>query len=319
MPVLPQAEEAPVVQTLFLPGFVSSPSTTGGPLPYGLMSVAQMVSDGSSRWHTGIQFQGNPCGPAETTIGPCPESFLNFEKNVTSEGLGARGAETFYAYANIECSPVGGFWEDANARATAALINGEARAVEEVFWTGQIDVPGSVFIHPHLASDDVLSDSTGLVSLQTAATVLVTGVDIVEGLGILESALADCYNGVGVIHAEREALAHFAANKLLVKNGQRLETWGGVPIAFGAGYTGSGPDGSPPPSGTTWIYATGDVMIRRDPEITLTSDRTAAFDRSVNTLRVFAERAYNIAWDCCHFAVNVSLGGIITGTPGSAT
>lgn len=318
MPALPQGETSPIVQTLFLPDSVDAPST-GGLLPYGLMSVAQMITDTGSRWHTGVSFQGNPCGRAKSTIGSCPDSELDFTKETTADGLGARGAETFAVYANIECSSVGS-WDDAEARAAAALTNGEARAIERVFWGGQLDTPVSVYIHPHLASDDELFDVSGLINLQTAADVVITGtVDIVEGLGLLESALAECYPGVGVIHAERSVLAHMAANDLIERNGQKLQTIGGTPIAFGAGYLGTGPDATAPDPGTTWLYATGAITIRRDPQITITSDRTAALDRAVNTLRMFAERSYNISWDCCHFAVNVSLGGVITGTAGIAT
>lgn len=325
MPVLPLSEIQPEISTLFNPGFVDAPSTTGGgggPLPFGLMSVAQLIpgGDGATRWHQGITFQGNPCDRARSTIGPCPEvGQLDFTKAITSDGLPSRGAETFSVYANIACSPVG-FWDDANARAVAALINGEQRAMERAFWTGEIDDPGGVFIHPHLASNITLNDPTGLINLQSPAEILVTGVvDVVEGIGIMEQALAECFPGNGVIHAPRELLAHMSANNLVVRVGQQLQTWGGTKLAFGAGYTGSSPAGADPTPGTTWIYGTGAVMIRRDTDVTLTSDRTAALDRSVNTLRIFAERAYNISWDCCHFALQVSLGGAITGTPFSAT
>lgn len=320
MPVLPQGEVVGEISTLYTPGIVDPP-TIGGPAPYGLMSVAQMINGGANqpRWHSGVQFQPNACQRAMSTIMQCPfPDEFDYTKAVTSQGLPSRGAETFAVYADIECSSVGS-WEYAVERALAALAQGEARAVERAFWTGEIDTPAGRFIHPYLASDINLTDPTGEIVLQTAADVLVTGVDIVEGMGILEGALGHCYPGAGVIHAERAVIEHMAAHHMLVRNGQQLFTHAGIPLAFGAGYTGTYPNSTAAPAGTTWIFGTGTVMIRRDPEITITSDRTAALDRSTNTLRLIAERNYNIAWDCCHFAINVSLGGIITGTPGSAT
>lgn len=300
---------------LYLPTYVRPPNFT--PLQYGLLSVAQPVDDLDPHWQLGVQFQPDPCDPALITLSQCPV-VTGFGKDASSTGIPARGAQPFTLYADTTCSPVG-LWDTAEARATSTFIKGEARALERAFWTGVADTPDGDLVYPHLAADTEVFDSTGMVSLQDVATIVVTGVDIVEGLGALEGALADCYGGVGAIHAPREALAHFAANYVIRPVGQQLQTFGGIPVAFGAGYDGTGPDGSAAPAGMTWIYATGAISLRRNPEIKITSDRIAGLDRSVNTLQLFAERTYVLGWDCCLLAALVSLGGVVSGSPNSAT
>lgn len=302
----------------YLPSYVQAPTAT--PLPYGLMSVVRMVTDDPDtvHWRNGIQYQRATCRAAESTIASCPV-VTGFGKDATVTGVQTKGALPFTVYSSIACSPVGGFWEEAEERTVRGLIEGEARAVEDVFWTGDIDHPINTSIFPHLASDTEVFASDGIVLLQPAALIPVTGtVDIVEAVGLLESRLGTCYGGVGVIHAPREALAHMSANYLLKEKGQQLQTMGGIPVAFGAGYPGTSPAGVQPPQGTVWMYATGAIDMRRS-DITVTSTRIEGLDRSVNTLQLFAERTYVISWDCCLFAVQVSLGGVVTGTAGSAT
>lgn len=303
---------------LYLPQYVKAPIAT--PLPYGLMSVVQMPTDemDNPHWKNGIQYQRATCRPAESTIAQCPV-VTGFGKDPTVTGVQTKGAMPFTVYSSITCSPVGGFWEEAEQRTIQGLTDGEARAVERVFWTGNIDHPSGEEIFPHLAHDADVISPDGIVLLQPAASVITTGaVDIVEAIGRLESRLADCYGGIGVIHATRDMISHMSANYLLKEKGQQLQTMGGTPVAFGAGYTGIGPDDTEPPTGVTWIYATGAISLRRS-EITVTSNRVQGLDRSINTLQLFAERTYVISWDCCLFAIPVSMGGVITGTFNSAT
>lgn len=293
----------------YLPTYVAPP--TFAPLPYGLMSVAQMPGGDSDQvhWKLGVQFQPDSCDDALTTVANCPFTNLDdFTKDVTSEGVPAKGGTAFTVYADIECTPVGNFWQEAEARARAALTNNEPRAVEATFWTGEITTgPAGETVYPHLAATTEVYGNGNDVLLQPAATVLVTGaVDITTAVGMLEGALADCYGGVGALHAPREVLAHMANAYLLKQVGPQLRTYGDIPIAFGAGYPGTSPAGVTPPTNTVWMYATGAVMLRRG-NIVITSDRTQALDRSVNTERLFAERTYQISWDCCLFAVPVSL------------
>lgn len=303
---------------LYLPPYVKAPTVT--PLPYGLMSVVQMPTDDTDKvhWRNGVMYQPDACEAALSTSAQCPV-VTGYGKVATSDGVPAKGSQAFAVYASLACTPVGNFWQEAEARVTAALTNGEARAAEDVFWTGGIDAPASEIIYPHLAANTAVYDSSGDILLQPAATVIVTGaVDIVEAIGLLEGNLASCYGGVGVIHAPRAALAHMASRLLIEKSGQTIRTVGGTPVAFGAGYSGTSPAGVAPASGTAWLYATGAISLRRS-EITITSNQVQGLNRSVNTLQLYAERVYTIGWDCCLFAIPVSLGGVITGSANSAT
>lgn len=293
----------------YLPTYVDPPAFT--PLPYGLMSVAQMPGSDADQvhWKLGVQFQPDACDDALTTVANCPfGEIADFRKDITSDGVPAKGGTAFTVYADIACSPVGNFWQEAEQRARAALTNNEPRAVEAAFWTGNVDTaPSGETVYPHLAADTAVYGNDNDVLLQPAATVVVTGaVDITTALGLLEGALADCYGGVGVIHAPRELLAHFANAYLIKQVGQQIRTYGETPIAFGAGYPGTSPAGTAPAANVMWMYATGAVALRRST-ITITSTKTQALDRSVNTERLFAERTYQISWDCCLLAIPVSL------------
>lgn len=308
--------------SMFLPNYVQGPTKT--PLPYGLMSVAQLVPTGEDRrWQMGVQFQPNPCEAAGSTLDPCPVEGAGFTKPNTSDGLVTRGAQTFTVYSKLECAPPG-FWNrpgiDPESLVMAHLTDGEAREVERVFWTGATSAPASGAVYPHLAANAEVIDSGSVhpVVLQTAATTITGTLDIVEAIGELESRMAACYGAVGVIHAPREAFAHMAANHLIYTRGGTAYTLADTPIAFGAGYTGTGPDGSAPPAGSVWLYATGSVMLRRS-EASPVNNPVEGLNRAINDVTMIAERKYNIAWDCCHFAVLASMGGVITGTAGSAT
>lgn len=282
---------------------------------YGLLSVAQLVDDSDSHWEGGIDFQPN-CVDSSVTCEPCYNDGTSSATKTPTGGFPTRGALPFTVYAEIDCGPVGGTWEQIEARTNAALTQSESWSVENAFWTGQSDCGTTVF--PHLAANAAVVSGTAYpVEIQTAA-MPVTGVvlDVVEGLGMLESALATCYNGVGVIHIPRVLVPHFVLHGQLVKDGPRYRTWNGNLVAVGSGYDGSGPDGTTD-VGKTWMYATGAVFYRRSP-IKIISTKQQALDRSTNSMVYIAERTYVMAWDCCHYAVQVSTGGFITGQPNSA-
>ena len=140
----------------------------------------------------------------------------------------------------------------------------------------------------------------------------------------LESSLDACYGGQGVIHVPDILFNALVAQHLVVQvggpNGPRLQTTRGNLIAVGAGYPGTAPDGTQPVN-AVWMYATGAVFGYRGMEPAPDGNMSAAYnvrdwlDRANNTMKVQAERTYLLGWDCCHFGVQVSLGGIVTGQP----
>jgi hypothetical protein len=262
----------------------------------------------------GVRFEPDACTPAQVTIEVCPATGSP-EAKVPTGVWETRAANPFTVYSMPVCGPVGN-WDEYEARVVAALTNGEARAVEFEFWTG---TRGTL---PHLAEDTGVTGSPfpGTVEIEQTAAVTITGspVDIVEGVGLLEGALAECYGHEGVLHVPPEALAHLTSQTLVTKDGVRLRSPAGHLVAAGAGYPGTAPDGSGPTGGVFWLYATGAVAVRRGP-IQVTRPLVEALDRARNDVVLVAERTYVIGWDCCHFAVPVRLGGIPTGAVGGSS
>lgn len=294
--------------------YVSAPPFA--PARYGLWSVVDQPIDSDPHWQAGVDYQPNPCGAANATTDNCP-SGSDIVKTPTADGLDTVGAQPFTVYAWIDCSATG-FVEDAELRGMAALTNGEARAIEAAFWTGS-SIAGPDTVFPHLAADAAVVE-TGLSQtvIQTAATVVTGTYDVVEGLGRLEGALSACYGGEGVIHVPSSAVAHLATNGLIMKDGERLRTFYGNRVAVYSPDPRVGPDGTTPAS-NGWFYATGAITGRRsDPKI-VPNNIAGALNRSKNSMVQLVERTYVIGWDCCHLAVQVSLGGVITGSAAAAT
>lgn len=291
---------------------VDPPTVT--PPRFGLWSVIQPVEDADqAHWRLGVQHQPDLCQPAGATLPDCPppdDDYATLTKTPTGR-LPTIGADPFAVYAWVDCGPVGGVWEQAQARATAALTGGEARTVERVFWSG-LTPAGPVY--PHLASNVEITDPGAAdpdayqVLVQPAAVVPQDGpMDVVEALAVLEQALADCYPGVGVIHVTRATAIHLATYDLITRQGEQLRTPLGTRVAAGAGYPGTAPDGTTPEYPRAWMYATGAITGRRSA--VSMSSREAALDRRRNHLVLIPERTYVLSWDCCLFAAEVYLGG----------
>lgn len=284
---------------------VQPPSFT--PLPYGLLTTLRndTRTGDTDRWTGGVTWD-SICAQGGTTYDECwsvtgsgappPEPGA---KASTTE-ITRRGALPFTVYAEVDCSAPG-FWDRAQSFVSDALTQSEQWQVENAIWTGMAD--GKSVVWPRLAADADHFDPQG-VTLQTAATVVTGGpYDIVTGLGALEKALADCYDGVGVIHAPRDLLPPMQNATLITREGDRYRTAGGNLIVFGAGYRGTSPAGAATP-GESWMYATGAMFIYRgDVQI---MPLRSGLDRANNTLKALAERTYLVGWDCCQLAVNIS-------------
>lgn len=305
---------------------VDPPSFT--PVPYGLLTTVDFpIDDGSGHWQNGITYQPM-CGLAVTGVGAStysdciavtgtgePPPAPSLANNVTTS---PRGATSFEVYAEFDCAPVGN--DQAQERALRALAMSEPWQVERAVWTGFAgstpSSPGQDVVYPHLAADTEVLDASDIL-LQTAAINVtgagsvgivgdLTNIDI--SLGLLEAALANCYDGIGIIHVPQLAVPTLDAWGLIKTNGPVMKTLNGNKVAVGAGYDGSGPDGSARVGNTIWMYATGNVICYRSPIRVRAPQGAQAFDRSNNTMRMIAERTYVLGWDCCHFAVQTALG-----------
>lgn len=288
---------------------VNPPTFT--PSPYGLLSVVQQVTPDGPHWQNGVTWQ---------TSCPSPLSRSTYDECIAVTGSGEappepaaktdnvdmlyRGATPFTVYAKFDCSLSG--MDDALKIATGALAQGESWHVERSFWTGLAD--GRVIVFPHLAADSELVDPQS-IELQSPASIVVTGaaVDVATGLGLLESALADCYNGVGVIHVPVKLLPTLQAYDLVTAQNGKLRTLNGNLVAVGGGYPGTSPSGVAPATGEAWMYATGAVFMYRG-DVQIPSDKVSSINRATNTREMIAERTYVLGWDCCHYAVLVDLG-----------
>jgi len=283
-------------------------------LPYGLFSVVDFVTPTDDHWQNGVTYEST-CFPMSISVGGS-----TYDECITVTGTGAppapstladnvdkvfRGATPFTPYVEFDCSPVGN--ADAVERTNDALARSEQWQVEHAFWTGVVD--GQQVVWPHLAANAAQLDSQGIV-LQTSAIVVTGGsspMDVAEGLGALESALGNCYGGAGVVHVPSVALPTLVAWNLVRDGGDSvLRTARGNRVAIGAGYPGTSPAGATPSLGTTWIYATGNLVGYRSDVTTLRPSE--AIDRSRNTIKMIARRTYVLDWDCCHVAALVQLG-----------
>lgn len=287
------------------PAFVALPNT--------LWDVAQHPVPGGPHWQQGVTWE-EWCGGGGTLMDECiavtgtggaPAAQTSMTGGVTQTN---RGATPFTVFAEFDCSAVGQDLE--RNQAEEALLRTEAWQVSRAFWTGQAGATAggaATTVWPHLAANAVLNDPQG-IKLQTAASPMVTGGDdTAVVLGALESQLASCYGGVGVIHVPYAALPSFAS-RMLVRQGDDglLRTTAGNIVVAGQGYTGSGPDGSAPAAGTSWIYATGALFAYRSD--VFVRDFPGTLDRAKNTIRKIASRTYLVGFECCHLAALLNLG-----------
>lgn len=298
--------------------YVSAPALT--PTPYGLLTVAEARPSEDPHWRQGVVWRDIcPGTMGGTTYDGCALTDSSPDDKAQTTSFSLFGARAFTAFAEIDCSPVD-FYGEGEQRAIEALNKTETWQVERAFWTGTVG--GDSYVYPRLAANAVVQDTLeARIRLQMAAAP-VTGtsiaLDVVEGLGRLERAMANCLNGVGVIHVTTDVAEHLIANMVAIVKGPRLVTVNGNVIVVGAGYPGTGPDGAAPPAGQSWMYGTGPLFSYKS-DVKVYAAPHDSMVRTINTLKMIAERTYLIGYGCCLNAVLISTGGIITGAVNSAT
>jgi hypothetical protein len=228
-----------------------------------------------------------------------------------------RATDNFAVVTWLDCSLIGSTDAELRARLLQGHQNNAQTVVERIFWTG-----GALPTSQHLAATTPITEVVGgsTTVLQTAATTITGTYDVVEAIGLLEEAMAGCYGGTPYIHVPRRATPHLVTNHLIKEKGSRLYTVGNNSVIVPApGYPRSGPDGTLPSAGQAWFFATGSVKAWRS-EVMFNSRIPAEYvGRGTNDVTLMAEQRFMFGWDCCHFAILVSLGGVITGSAGSAT
>lgn len=283
---------------------------------YGLLeNVTWIPGDGAGHWRGGIQYDAD-CYASSPTVSACfdggPTEIA--DKAATWEH-DTRGARAFTVFDEWDCPPVGrglslDDLNDARDKALRALSASAAFTVERVFWSGDVgNTPAQVF--PNLvtiSATPVVTGTRGLITLQPAGTLITGGLDVVEGLGLLEEAVAECYHGRAWIHVPSVLLPALSAKNLCYERNGRLFTYAGNRIIVGRGYDSSvGPNGSANATGVTQMYATSPVFAIKDTPRAF--GPVESLDRSVNTLKMIAEQTYLLGWHCCLIGVTVTMGG----------
>lgn len=262
------------------------------PTRFGIFSVSTIVDVTDDHELAGIEWEPTFCGPAQITGVACPnEGVFGTPKEYTPGGQ-LVGATPFAVYGSWACSPIG-HWDDAQNRATAALLQGEERAVERA-------------VHR--------AEAGNTMSFQGATDVTPvpgTAVGITDAFAILEAYAALNFNGIGVIHANpREvtrAVNSFLLDEMPSNAAGPLTTNLGTLVASEGGMSGNiGPTGAAAGAGTHWIFMTGRPVIRRSPVILTPPNRDNGLNPGTNDLEMLAERIYVIAWDCGTVAILVN-------------
>ena len=257
-------------------GYIEAPA--GAPAKFGLFSVADLSPMTDPHWNSGIIWETQFCGVANVALQPCEVDAFTDEKEPFNNESDTE-AEPLTIYAMAECRGPADFQRGA-ARATNALVRGGERAVERGVWQ-------------RMMGDAAIDDLTpGTVT------------DPVTGLAILEREIADLYPGQATIHMPRN-LATVIGTRALAQHGNHLETILGSLVAAGAGYSvDTGPGGSAPVTGETWMIATGAVRILRG-----TMNVKGPFFVQApldNTYRALAEQNYVPGWECAVVAIRVT-------------
>lgn len=221
-----------------------------------------------------------------------------------------------------KCSSFGFGARDYVSRAIELLDYVTPNQLELELWTGTLAQANSL---PNL----YLTDS----NVQNVTPVSGTAVSRIRGIELLEQAMANCGAGQqAYIHMQPQMAGQLGQFTRRVGN-LMLSPLDSV-IVPGVGYPGTGPGGSTPISGTTWMYATGPVRVRlgdpivypdghEDSVMNIGRDLDSgeytidpivaqqilgsAIDRSKNTITIRAQRPAAATYDGpCVFGVLVN-------------
>lgn len=203
-------------------------------------------------------------------------------QKVPTDGITTVEGFPFTVYHLLQCKAVGTEQRIAE-RAQRGLELGESRAIE------------SVLAH-QLATDTDAVDLTPTPG---------TAVHPVDGLGILLAWAGENYGGLPTVHAAPDLATVLGALNAVSRQGRRLETLIGAPVAAGAGYVGmQGPSETDPGAGEAWLYVTGTVSVRRAPVIQVRPQVTT--NPATNVIQALAERPVVLTTECIIGAVLVT-------------
>jgi len=224
---------------------------------------------------------GEPCTAGQVEA-YCPACTTPGDPKTFHDGAALASAVPFTAYGSFKCSGPGWSTTRVQNRAVRALAAGEQWRTEREFISTLRDL------------DTVdLTPGSGAVSL-------------VAGLAALEQLAAETMVCVPAIHVPRGTVVAFPFGSVIREDGLRLRTALGSSVVAGSGYDNRGPDGSLPPVGEWWLFASAPAVIFRGEIIR--SGTGSVVDTSNNDLKAFAERPMAVGRVCPDaFAIRVAI------------
>lgn len=279
---------------------ISVPAAIESPVP---QPVRVSLYDSSTRypvgtrWHGGVSYRQTPTLAADVdlaTYDPCGP----FEGSLDSGDL-----LTWHPWGIVlgsECLSQSTTEPEERAYAEARLDSQSDYYLERGFWTGS--VAGSSFQalgHANRPLASPLSDdltSTGAVGVVTAFSravqYLADTIGSLRGMIHVAPALAPFLKFYGVVRREGfQVLTELADHAVVI----------------GSGYPGTGPDGSPPAAGYTWIYVTSMVRSEMAPVRSNTGLKRDG-ETQVNNVQAYASRLVIAEWDLtAHGAIEVCM------------
>lgn len=221
--------------------------------------------------------------PATGTAGPFTAN-AQYTKT-DSDGIPITTADPFAVYHMTTCRTIGS-WDRASEQARRALESGAGRAVEQVM------------------------EGKFAAAAANVTPVVGTGLDIVDGLAVLEQEAVNRGGIKPTIHMPRGLATRLGSRGSIVRVGSTLETILGSPVAAGGGYVGNqGAGGAATPAGNVWLFATGPVVlvqgsiVESGPQPIKADVGSGGVTGMTNDFRALAERPYAGAWLC--FAIGV--------------
>lgn len=257
--------------------------------PHSLIRAADTTRDADPDWQKGLQYLPEAPG-GYVAAGYCSTA----EDDHTRPLAEVVDYEPFEVRFIDPCETTFGYrGQDVTDRLRRIADASESYAIAREMWTGDL---GRAAGSPNVA----LADSP---------TVLNGGVAVSpkRGLGLLEEAVGDQLMGQqAFIHVARAARPYLWE---LEQVGNLLFTKIGNAIVCDAGYPGSAPVGTAaPPADVAWIYASGQVVVRRSELMFFAVEDAQVIDTTTNTRRRQASKLAAATFDpATVFAVPVTL------------
>lgn len=261
----------------------------GTPHPHGILNACTTVVDVRDVHELiGVEWMALGCCPVRQLEDPCLT-----EESPGDESPGEGPEQQFcrpeFEHAvpitlsgGTECSTLGWTHDEAVAHTRATMELGEQHGLESGFMRGRL--------------------TTNVVDATPPGGPLT----VAQGVAALEGCLAESYGGTGVLHVPMGVSALLDCCNLLHEDpaSGNLRTLAGTCAVIGGGYTATGPGGIPAEPGTSWLYITGPVHIRRGP-LDVLPDQSASVNIRTNDRRIRADRTYVVGTTCTVCAVQV--------------